>query len=45
MALVTHEAEVAAFARRIVVVRDGRIVKDQVHVPVSAAEQLQQGVP
>ncbi len=45
VALVTHESEVAAFARRVVVVRDGKIVRDQQQVPVSAAEQLRLGVP
>lgn len=45
VALVTHEPEVAAFARRVVVVKDGKIVKDHKQDAVSAAGQLQQVSP
>ena len=39
--MVTHEADVAACCRRIVVVRDGKIVSDRpVEKPVRAAEEL-----
>jgi putative ABC transport system ATP-binding protein len=34
--VVTHEAEVAAYARRMIVVRDGRILTDQTQEPVQA---------
>ncbi|MGZ3424784.1 MAG: ABC transporter ATP-binding protein [Polyangiales bacterium] len=34
--VVTHEADVAAYARRMIVVRDGRILTDQVQEPVKA---------
>jgi putative ABC transport system ATP-binding protein len=37
IAFVTHEPEVAAYTRRIVSVRDGRIVSDTVNVPVYAS--------
>lgn len=36
--LVTHEADVAAFARRVVQLRDGRIVSDTAQVPHAFAE-------
>lgn len=38
--LVTHEDEVSRYAKRIVVLRDGRIIKDQTQDPDSAAEDL-----
>jgi putative ABC transport system ATP-binding protein len=38
--LVTHEADVAAFASRIIGFRDGRVVRDTVNVPQDAAAQL-----
>ena len=38
--LVTHEQDVAAFASRRVMFRDGRIVSDERQVPMSAAEAL-----
>jgi putative ABC transport system ATP-binding protein len=39
--LVTHEADIAAFATRLVIVRDGRIVKDEANrAPRSAKEAL-----
>jgi putative ABC transport system ATP-binding protein len=34
--VVTHEAEVAAYARRMIVVRDGKIITDQNQEPVQA---------
>ena len=37
--LVTHEADVAAFARRIILFRDGRVVEDRVHAAVDAREK------
>jgi putative ABC transport system ATP-binding protein len=38
--LVTHEHDVAAFASRLVMFRDGRIVTDERQAPTSAAEAL-----
>jgi putative ABC transport system ATP-binding protein len=38
--LVTHEHDVAAFASRLVMFRDGRIVSDERQAPKSAAEAL-----
>ena len=38
--LVTHEHDVAAFASRLVMFRDGRIVSDERQAPTSAAEAL-----
>ena len=38
--LVTHEAEVAAFARRIILFRDGRVVEDRAHAAVDAREKV-----
>jgi putative ABC transport system ATP-binding protein len=35
--LVTHEADIAAFASRVVVMRDGRIVSDRAQQPLLAA--------
>jgi putative ABC transport system ATP-binding protein len=35
--LVTHEAEVARFARRILRFRDGRVVSDEFNSPEEAA--------
>ena len=37
--LVTHEADVAAFARRIILFLDGRVVEDRVHAAVDAREK------
>ena len=37
--LVTHEADVAAFARRIILFRDGRVVEDRAHAAVDAREK------
>ncbi|MEZ4359236.1 MAG: ABC transporter ATP-binding protein [Kofleriaceae bacterium] len=34
--LVTHEAEIAAYASRVVTLRDGRVVEDRTQVPVRA---------
>ena len=39
--LVTHEHDVAAFASRVVLFRDGRIVSDQRQMPSSATDALQ----
>lgn len=38
--LVTHEPDIAEYASRVVVVRDGLIVSDERHAPRSAAETL-----
>lgn len=38
--LVTHEPDVAEFARRIIGFRDGRLVSDVTHAPRDAAEAL-----
>ena len=35
--LVTHEADIAAHARRVIVLRDGEIVEDRQQEPVRAA--------
>jgi putative ABC transport system ATP-binding protein len=39
--VVTHEADVAAFASRIISFRDGRVVRDATHVPNDAAAALE----
>jgi putative ABC transport system ATP-binding protein len=38
--LVTHEADVAAFASRIISCRDGRVVRDIANPPLDAAAAL-----
>jgi putative ABC transport system ATP-binding protein len=38
--LVTHEADIAAYASRVVTLRDGLIISDVQQTPHSAAEQL-----
>jgi len=38
--LVTHEADVARFARRLLRFLDGRVVSDEANAPVDAAELL-----
>ena len=38
--LVTHEADVAAFARRVIHFRDGRVVDDSVNAAIDARERL-----
>jgi putative ABC transport system ATP-binding protein len=38
--LVTHEADIAAFATRVVVVKDGRIAGDRPQVAAAAAAAL-----
>ena len=38
--LVTHEADVAAFARRVIHFRDGRVVDDSVNTAIDARERL-----
>ena len=40
--LVTHEMDIARYARRQVVFRDGKIVKDEIFQPRKAVEDLQQ---
>ncbi len=40
--VVTHEPEVAAFASRVIHFRDGRILKDNTHLPRDAAAVLAQ---
>ncbi len=41
LVLVTHEPDIAAFAKRVLVFRDGRLVEDrQVDVPQRAADRL-----
>ena len=37
---VTHEPEIAAFASRLVVMRDGKIVRDATQEPANAAERV-----
>jgi ABC-type lipoprotein export system ATPase subunit len=34
--LVTHEPDIAAFASRVIVVRDGRVITDERRVPLVA---------
>ncbi len=38
--LVTHEDDVARYAKRVIELRDGRVIKDVVQTPDSAAEDL-----
>jgi len=38
--LVTHEHDIAAFARRIILFRDGQVVEDKPNVPLDAAAAL-----
>jgi putative ABC transport system ATP-binding protein len=38
--MVTHEADIAAFASRIITFRDGEIISDTPHTPDNAAAQL-----
>lgn len=40
VALVTHEPDIAEYASRVVVVRDGRILSDKRHTPKQAALEL-----
>jgi len=40
--LVTHEDEVARYAKRIVELRDGKIIKDVPQTPDSAAKDLEE---
>ncbi len=39
--LVTHEPDIAAYANRLLVVRDGEIVSDEKQVPIAAADQVE----
>jgi putative ABC transport system ATP-binding protein len=39
--LVTHEPDIAAYANRLLVVRDGEIVSDETQVPIAAAAQVE----
>jgi putative ABC transport system ATP-binding protein len=43
--LITHEADIAAFAGRTMVLRDGRVTSDLRRVPLSAAEALARLAP
>ena len=43
--LVTHEAEIAAWARRRIVFRDGRVIEDRLQAPASAAVAAQEPAP
>jgi putative ABC transport system ATP-binding protein len=38
--LVTHEADIAAYASRVIVLRDGLMIEDRVQEPVDAAKEL-----
>jgi putative ABC transport system ATP-binding protein len=38
--LVTHEADIAAYASRVVTLRDGLIIDDRQQTPISAAAAL-----
>jgi putative ABC transport system ATP-binding protein len=38
--LVTHEADIAAYASRVITLRDGLIIDDRQQTPISAAEAL-----
>jgi putative ABC transport system ATP-binding protein len=40
--LVTHEQDIAAFARRVIVMRDGHVVSDTPQVPQRAREATQE---
>jgi ABC-type lipoprotein export system ATPase subunit len=35
--LVTHESDIAAYAERVVTLRDGLIIDDKIQTPVKAA--------
>jgi ABC-type lipoprotein export system ATPase subunit len=35
--LVTHEADIAAYAQRVITLRDGLIIDDKIQTPVKAA--------
>jgi putative ABC transport system ATP-binding protein len=36
--LITHESDIAAYTKRVVHLRDGRIVSDERHAPISRPE-------
>jgi putative ABC transport system ATP-binding protein len=38
--LVTHEADIAAYAARVIVLRDGLMIEDKMQEPVDAAKEL-----
>jgi putative ABC transport system ATP-binding protein len=38
--MVTHEPDIAAYAGRVIVVRDGRVLSDEKQVPHNAAADL-----
>jgi putative ABC transport system ATP-binding protein len=38
--IVTHEDEVAAYAKRVIELRDGRIIRDETQQPKRAADDL-----
>ena len=43
--LVTHEPDMAAFASRVILFRDGRVVEDREQVPKDAVALLEQSRP
>ncbi|HUB90652.1 MAG TPA: ABC transporter permease, partial [Dyella sp.] len=43
--VVTHEADIAAYADRIITMRDGRIVSDQPNAHIAEKDALQQACP
>jgi putative ABC transport system ATP-binding protein len=38
--MVTHELDIAAYCRRIVIMRDGRVLEDRVNATPSRADEL-----
>ncbi len=38
--LVTHEADIAAYAKRVITLRDGAVIRDELQTPLDAAAQL-----
>jgi putative ABC transport system ATP-binding protein len=38
--MVTHELDIAAYCRRIVIMRDGRVLEDRVNARPNRAEEL-----
>jgi putative ABC transport system ATP-binding protein len=43
--LVTHEPDIAAYASRVVVVKDGNVISDERRAPLSAASELASAAP